>query len=187
MGGHGIVLIARALKVAQEAAGCDISTAASGWSLVVWPTLVIQRSGNEGWCGERLVPALVYYLAAVQAAIKTITYVPQDAGNLGREGIAEAVVSVPNANAIVAAHEEDADAARAKLCGKVARAPRKVHREVYLSPPYGVDGLRGARQSEYTFKRAKKTRSSRLNGKSLGRRCHLVGSCRRWVTIRCAN
>ncbi len=51
------------------------------------------------------------------------------------ESIVEAVVSVPNADTIVAAREEDDDDARAELCGQVACAPRKVHREVYLSPP----------------------------------------------------
>ncbi len=33
------------------------------------------------------------------------------------------------------AHAEDVDAARAELHGQVARAPRKLHREVCLSPP----------------------------------------------------
>ncbi len=103
---HGVVLVARALKVAQEAAGCDISAEASGLLLarVVRQTQVTQRPGNERWCGERLVPALVYCLK---------TYVRQDAGYLGWEGIAEAVVPVPKANAIVAAHEEDGDATHA--------------------------------------------------------------------------
>src|SRR6266702_6601371 len=154
------------------------TAAASGLSLVVWPTLVIQRPGNERCCGERLVPALVYYLAAVQAAIKTITYVPQDAGNLGWEGIAEAVALVPNANAIVAAHEEGADAARAELCGKVrTRSSQSPPGSLLVATVRCADGLRGARQSEHTFERAKKTRSSRLNGESLGRRCRLVCSC----------
>src|SRR6266702_4899656 len=62
--GHGIVLVACALKVAQEAAGCDISAEASGLLLVVRQTQMTQRPGNERWCGERLVPALVYCLKA---------------------------------------------------------------------------------------------------------------------------
>lgn len=36
------------------------------------------------------------------------------------------------ANTIVAAHEEDAEAARANLCKQIARSLRKVHGEVYL-------------------------------------------------------
>jgi len=39
-GGHDIVLVARALTVAQVAAGCDIFAEDSGLWLVVGPTLV---------------------------------------------------------------------------------------------------------------------------------------------------
>ena len=53
-GGHGVVLVARALKVAQVAAGCDIFAEDSELSLVVGPTRVTQRPGKGRRYGERL-------------------------------------------------------------------------------------------------------------------------------------
>ncbi len=77
----------------------------------------------------------LYLHPCIACKQRKTTYEQQGAGNLEWEGIAETIVSVPDASAVVDAHEEDTDATRAELCRQVAHAARKVHREVYLSPP----------------------------------------------------
>ncbi|KAH9028427.1 hypothetical protein EDB83DRAFT_2555134, partial [Lactarius deliciosus] len=108
--GYGVVLVP---KVAQQAAGCDISLRLRA---------VTCRKADAG------------ELEAQGMRCGVVT----ESRQLGMECIAESVVSIPNANETVFSHEGDADALRAKLCGQVAHATGKVHRVVDSSPPYDV-------------------------------------------------
>ena len=126
MGGHSVVSVALALKVAQEVAGRGFFAATSGLSLIVSPTLGPRDLGNRGG----VVSDLFLRLCATRKQIHTIGCRGLGAGH----GIAEAIIAVPIADATVAIHDEDSDAARARPSRSRMLANRKVH----LSPRYDL-------------------------------------------------